>query len=122
MSKIFLLTVAVLSFGLFSSAPVAKAQSLYFERTTVSTSSEATCYRFAGDVARNQSFQNLHSNRLEVAGVKNGVYVSITCVGRGQQSALAIVMAVAPNFGAAQQVVQLVSDRIRGVHCFDSPC
>ena len=82
---------------LLAFATSANADALYFEKGPVKTSSERTCLRFAGDVARNQSFKNTHSNALEVAGEKDGVYVSITCVGRGQQPAIVIVMAVAPR-------------------------
>ena len=122
MSKTFIRTILVVAICAFGSAAMAKADALYFEKAAVKTSSEATCLRFASDVARNLGFQNGHSSPSEVAGVKNGVYVSITCVGRGQQSAIAVVMAVASNFALAQQTGHLVADKIRGMVCFDSPC
>jgi len=114
-----ILVAAVCSLG---SASLAKADALFFEKVAVKTNSEATCLRFAGDVARNENFQNVHKNQAEVAGVKGGVYVSITCVGRGQQEAIAVVMAVAPNFGVAQQTGRLVADKISRITCIDSPC
>jgi hypothetical protein len=114
-----MLAAAVCAFGL---ASIAKADALFFEKAAVKTASEATCLRFAGDVARNLDFQNVHKSQSEVAGVKNGVYVSVTCVGRGQQDAIAVVMAVASNFGVAQQIGHLVADKVRGITCFDSPC
>ena len=113
------LAAAVFAFG---SASITQADALFFEKAAVRTTSEATCLRFAGDVARTQGFQNVHESQSEVAGVKSGVYLSITCVGRGPQDAIAVVMAVAPTFGAAQQIGQLVADKVRGVTCFDSPC
>lgn len=102
--------------------PRASAEALFYEKVAVKTSSEATCMRFASDVARNQGFRNPHSSPAEVAGEKDGAYVSITCVGRGQQNAIAVVIAMAPNFGLAKQVAGLVADRIKGITCFDSPC
>jgi hypothetical protein len=114
-----MLAATLSAFGIASSA---NADALYFEKAAVKTASETTCLRFAADTARNLAFQNGHQNAAEVAGVKNGVYVSITCIGRGQQNAIAVVMAVAPNFGLAQQVGHLVADKVKGVICFDSPC
>ena len=114
-----ILTFAFCAFGL---SCFANADALYFQKVGVRTKSEATCLRFASDVARNQGFQNVHKSESEVAGLKNGVYIAITCVGRGQEDAIAIVMAMAPNFDAAKQTGQLVADKIRGITCFDSPC
>jgi hypothetical protein len=107
---------------LLAIATSANADALYFEKGAVKTSSERTCLKFAGDVARNQSFKNTHSSASEVAGEKDGVYVAITCVGRGQQPAMAIVMAVAPTFDRAKQVGSLVAGRVKAITCIDSPC
>jgi hypothetical protein len=98
------------------------AASLYFEKFFVKTSSEATCYRFAADAARLQGLQNIHSNRLEVAGERGGAYLSITCVGRGNQSAAAIVMSSADSFAVAKQQAGQLAARIRNMTCIDSPC
>ena len=111
--------VAACSFGLTSTS---EADALFFDKAAVKTSSEATCLRFAGDVARNQAFRNVHKNPNEVAGEKDGAYVAITCVGRGQQPAIAIVMAVAPNFELAKRVGQFVAGRMKLITCIDSPC
>jgi hypothetical protein len=100
----------------------ADAAALYFEKAAVKTSSEATCLRFAGDVARNQGFRNVHKSRAEVAGEKDGAYVAITCVGRGQQPAIAIVMSVAGSFNVAKQVGNFVAGRMKLITCIDSPC
>jgi hypothetical protein len=86
MSNTFLrmtLAAAVFAFG---SASIAQADALFFEKAAVKTTSEATCLRFAGDVARTQGFQNVHESQSEVAGVKSGVYLSITCVGRDRRT------------------------------------
>jgi len=101
---------------------LANADALYFQKIVVKTRSEVTCLRFASDVARLQGFQNTHKSASEVAGTKNGVYVAITCVARGEQDAIAVVMAVSPNFDNARNVGQFVADKVKGMVCFDSPC
>jgi hypothetical protein len=88
----------------------------------VKTSSEKTCMRFAGDVARAQRFTNGHASGAEVAGESGGAYVAITCVGRGTQPAMAVVMSVAPDFAVARQVGQQVAGRMKGITCMDQPC
>jgi hypothetical protein len=103
-------------------ATPARAAALYFEKVAVKTGSEATCMRFAGDVAHKQAFRNVHKNKFEVAGEKDGAYVAITCVGRGGQPAVAVVMSTAGDFAVAKQVGHMVADRIKGIICFDTPC
>ena len=122
MSTTFVRMIVAAAVCVFEIALMARADALFFEKVAVKTSSETTCLRFAGDVARNEGFQNVHRNPNEVAGVKSGVYVSITCVGRGQQPAIAVIMAVAPSFGTAQQVGHLVADKVKGIGCMDTPC
>lgn len=106
----------------FMTVQSANAAALYFEKVGVQTSSEKTCLSFASDVARSQGFRNVHKNPLEVAGVKDGAYVSITCVGRGQQPAIAIVMSAADSFEVARQAGHSASDQVKRIVCFDSPC
>jgi hypothetical protein len=101
------------------SASTANAAALYFERVLVRTNSEATCFRFAGDVAHILQFQNVRSNRLEVAGERNGAYVSITCIGRGQSNAMAVVMAVSPTFDVAKQVGTETANKLKRITNFD---
>jgi len=122
MFKTFVRTIFIAAMCVFGSASIAKADSLYFEKAQVNTRSEATCMQFAANVAHAQGFQNWHSTPAEFAGSVNGVYVSITCIGRGQLPAIAVVMAMAPNFGAAQQTGHMIADRMRGIQCMDSPC
>lgn len=112
--------VALVSSLIFPSSVDAAA--LYFEKADVNTSSEATCLRFASDVARNQGFRNVHKGPAEVAGEKGGAYVAITCVGRGQQPATAIVMSVTDSFDVAKQVGHFVARRMKLIGCFDTPC
>jgi hypothetical protein len=115
----FIISVAVMTLGVVSTAD---ANSLYFQRVPVRTSSEATCYRFASDVARALQFRNVRSNSLEVAGEKNGVYLSTTCIGRGQNTAMAVVMATSPAFEPAKQIATEFANRLKGIICFDLPC
>ena len=95
---------------------------LYFEKVQVNTTSERTCMRFAGDVSRNQRFANGHASGAEVAGEFGGAYIAITCVARGNQPALAVVMSVAPSCGVARQAGQTVAGRIKIMKCIDQPC
>jgi hypothetical protein len=115
----FIVAVITMTLGMVSTAD---ANALYFDRVPVHTSSENTCYRFAGDVARALQFSNVRSNSLEVAGEKNGVYLSTTCVGRGQNTVMAVVMATSPDFGSAKQVAIEFANKLKGIICFDSPC
>jgi hypothetical protein len=95
---------------------------LYFETVNVSTKSQKTCMRFAGDVSRNEHFANGHASAGEVAGEYSGAYIAITCVDRGGQPAAAVVMSVAPNFTVARQAGRQVAARLKGMKCFDQPC
>jgi hypothetical protein len=106
----------------FAAATPARASALYFEKVAVKTQSEATCLRFAGDTLRSQGYSNMHSSGSEAAGSKQGVYVAITCVGRGSQPAIAVVMAMAADFDAAKHLGHAAADHVKGIVCFDSPC
>ncbi|HEY9132677.1 MAG TPA: hypothetical protein VIM98_13040 [Dyella sp.] len=101
---------------------VAQASALYFEKVQVKTSSEKTCLNFAADVARNLGLSKVHRNLLEVAGEKQGVYISTTCVSRGAQPAMAVVMASGNDLAATKQLAQMAAARIKGIVCFDLPC
>jgi hypothetical protein len=57
-----------------------------------------------------------------VAGEKNGVYLSTTCIGRGQNTAMAVVMATSPAFEPAKQIATEFANRLKGIICFDLPC
>ncbi|MGO4700723.1 hypothetical protein [Dyella sp. 2RAB6] len=113
---------APLVLGAVGFAPAAQASSLYFEKVPVKTSSEKTCLNFASDVARAIGLANVHRNALEVAGDKQGVYLSTTCVGRGGQPAMAVVMASGADFAATRQLAQVAANKIKGIACFDLPC
>jgi hypothetical protein len=107
---------AVIALGVAASA---RADALYFQKTAVKTSSEKGCLGFAETVARNQAFTNYHSSSAEVAGMKDGAYIAITCVGRGQQPAIAVVMSMAPNFELAKKVGGFIAERMRAITRID---
>ena len=113
------IAVCILAIAAAAMAPKARAAALYFERATVRTASEATCMRFAADTARGLQFRNVHSNQVEVAGERGGAYVSMTCVGRGQAPALAVVMSVSDRFDVAKQVGAEVAAKIKSIACID---
>lgn len=97
------------------------AAALFFYKTTVKTNSEKTCYSFARDTL--EGAKNLHSNNLEVAGEKDGAYISITCIGRGSGlNAIAVVMSVADSFDVAKRAGILAGEKIKGIICIDLPC
>ena len=101
-------------------APPQGRSALYFETVKVKTSSQKTCMRFAGDVSRNEHFANGHASAGEVAGDYGGAYIAITCVDRGGQPAVAVVMSVAPNFTVARQAGQTIAGRIKVMTCIDA--
>ena len=119
LSFIPVFTVAITS---LAHPALTMADALYFEKVAVKTTAESTCLRFARDVARSANFQNAHTSNTEVAGSVDGVYVAITCVGRGNQPAIAVIMGVAPAFDNAKRVGQSIAGRIQGIVCIDTPC
>jgi hypothetical protein len=118
--------VSVLStcivFAGFVMAPPVHAAALYFEKVPVQTTSEATCLNFARDTLRSQGYSNVHWNKLEAAGNKQDVYVSITCIGRGNQPAMAVAMAAASDFNAAKQLAHAAAEQVKRIVCIDTPC
>ena len=111
-----------IAFAGITYANPAGAVALFFDKVAVKTGSEATCLQFASDVARQEGFTNVHKSSAEVAGEKNGAYVAITCIGRANQEAIAVVMSVASDFNVAKQVGLMVATKLKGIVCFDSPC
>ena len=96
------------------SATLVSACSLYFGKTPVATDSLATCYSYAGAVAR-QKLHNVRTNRDEVAGETADAYASITCIapGRGQQ-AIAVVMVVSNSATSAATLRDVLVTQIKG--------
>jgi len=113
-------TVSMLGVAVvFLLALPANGASLYFNKVSVHTQSEATCFKFASDTARAENLRNVHQNRLEVAGEKDNAYVSITCVGRNGEPAMAVVMSVSDDLAAAKAAADAVANRIKGIICFE---
>jgi hypothetical protein len=80
-----------------SSTPI-RAEALYWTKFQVKTQREARCMEFAYGAATQQGLQNIRRIPIEVSGTKSGVYVSLTCVGRGGGlPAIAFVIAVGEN-------------------------
>lgn len=106
---------------LAASASTALAAALEWSKIEVKTSSEKVCMRFASDVAREKGLQNIRTIPIEVAGTKSNVYVSMTCVGRdGHTPAIAMVIAVSDDAGAAVSVRDELATALKGITCFDS--
>ncbi|KZC23400.1 hypothetical protein RHOFW104T7_13855 [Rhodanobacter thiooxydans] len=97
----------------------AKASSLYFEKVAVKTTSERTCLSFARQVIHPGGYTGIHTSQSEAAGNTQGVYVSITCVGRGSLPAIAVVMAMSDDFAAAKQVGHTAATHMAGVQLID---
>ena len=113
--------VGLLAVATFAASQPATAAALFFAKVAVKTSSEKTCLSFAADSLR--GFKNVHRSSSEVAGEKDGAYVSVTCVGRGQQPAIAVIMSVSDaSFDTAKQVGQSVATQIAKIQCIDTPC
>ena len=121
-SRASLLLTGMALAGVFGAAAASAADALYFEKVDVKTGSEATCLRFASDVARQNGFTDVHKSASEVAGRTNNAYVAITCVGRGNQPAIAVIMSVAPSFETAKAAGHAAANKIKGIICFDTPC
>ncbi len=101
----------VLGLARFLTIGEARASYLYWSKVPVQTGPEAKCMQLAHGVARQNGLQNIRRGPLEIAGSKQGVYVAITCIGRGEgQRAMAVVMAM----GDAQQTTIAVRDEIAG--------
>jgi hypothetical protein len=97
----------------------AKASSLYFEKVAVKTTSEATCLSFARQVIHSGGYTGTHASQSEAAGSTQGVYVSITCVGRGKLPAVAVVMAMSDDFAAAKQVGHAAAAHMTSIQLID---
>ena len=106
---------------LAASSTAGQAAALEWSKIEVKTPSERVCMRFASDVAREKGLQNVRTIPIEVAGTKNNVYVSMTCVGRDAHTpAIAMVIAVSDDAGAAVSVRDELATGLKGITCFDS--
>ncbi len=104
--------------GLTASA--SQAAYLYWNKFEVKHSSERVCMSFANSAARGAQLQAIRVSGLEVAGSRDGVYVSMTCVGRSANArAIGVVMTIGDNQNTTISVRDMVSQKFQSVICFD---
>ena len=121
MSSVNAITVsACVAVGALGVAASARAAFLEWSRFDVKTSSERVCMRFAADVARQKNLQNIRIIPIEVAGVRGSVYVSITCIGRSNQPAVAMVITASDDNNAATSTRNDIAAALKGMTCFDA--
>jgi hypothetical protein len=100
--------------AVLSSVP-ASAASLFWSKFAVQTNGEGGCYTLARGAARDLALQGVRvTPNLEVAGSKDGVYISITCVGR-----IAIVMAMADNQNSAISLRDGIANNMKRARIID---
>lgn len=98
----------------------AQAGYLYWSKFPVKTGTEAKCMQLAYGVAGQNGLQGIRRSGLEIAGSKGGVYIAITCVGRGSgQNAIAVVMAMGDNGPATSGLRDLIADKLSKTQFID---
>jgi len=113
------LGLAALGIGGILLAGHADAAFLYWSKIQVKTGTEAKCMQLAAGVA-GQNLQGVKKSALEVAGTRNGVYVAITCVGRGGgQNAIGVIMAIGDNGPATIAARDLIADKLSKTQFID---
>lgn len=113
------LGIVALGLGAILLAGHAEAGFLYWSKIQVKTGTEAKCMQLAYGVA-SQNLQGVKKSGLEVAGSRNGVYVAITCVGRGGgQQAIGVVMAIGDNGPATVSTRDLIADKLSKTQFID---
>jgi hypothetical protein len=111
MSLIVLLTA--------TSTPI-PAAALYWTKFQVKTQNEARCMEFAYGAATQQGLQNIRRIPIEVSGTKAGVYVSLTCVGRGGGlPAIAFVIAMGEDHTNVIAIRDQLASQIARMVSFD---
>lgn len=115
--------VTLLLGGIMCAAAPAHAYSYYWSKVSVKSSSWQTCMRFASDTARNSNLANVKRDNLGVSGTRNGISVTLTCIGTGGNSpAMAVVIVVGDNDQPTHQLQNELVAFITKVGCIDSPC
>ena len=113
------LGLAALGIGGILLAGNADAAFLYWSKIQVKTGTEAKCMQLAAGVA-GQNLQGVKKSPLEIAGTRNGVYVAITCVGRGGgQNAIGVIMAIDDNGQATIGARDLIADKLSKTQFID---
>jgi hypothetical protein len=102
-----------------ASAPL-QAAALYWTKFQVKTQREARCMDFAYGAATQQGLQNIRRIPIEVSGTKGGVYVALTCVGRGGGlPAIAFVIAMGEDQANVIAIRDQVASQIARMVSFD---
>jgi len=97
-----------------------RGASLYWSKFPVRTQHEARCMEFAYGAASQQGLQNIRRIPIEVSGSKAGVYVSMSCVGRGAGlQAIAIVIAMGENHATVLAIRDQLAGQIARMVSFD---
>ena len=97
----------------------ANAAFLYWSKIPVKTGTESKCMQLANGVA-SQNMQGVRRSNLEIAGTRNGVYVAITCVGRGNgQNAMGVIMAMGDNGPATSGARDFIADKLSKTQFID---
>ncbi len=98
--------------------PALHSASLYWNRVSVKTSSEAACMSMAHAVATRNGLSNIRRSRLEVAGSTPKAYVAITCI-ETKQRAMAVVMATSDIAAEARAISDKMSREIAALTPID---
>lgn len=72
---------------------ISAAVSLYWSKGPVRASSPKSCFEFANKSMHDQGFQNIRRSNLEVAGSRQGVYASVTCIGTTPKATVVVMAA-----------------------------
>jgi hypothetical protein len=104
--------------GFVHAAPVHAAY-LYWSKVQVSSAEESHCYSFARTAARDALSNVRFSPGQEVAGSQGRSYAAITCVGRGGNRAIAVIMVIGEDQGAASRLRDDLAARIQRVRRID---
>ena len=109
---------AVLMFA--AGSTTLQGAALYWSKFPVRTQKEARCMEFAYGAASQQGLQNIRRIAIEVSGTKAGVYVALTCVGRGGGlPAMAIVIATGDNQSTVIAIRDQLAAQIAKMVSFD---
>ena len=117
------IAIATLLFGGMMAAAPAHAYSYYWSKVEVNATAWRTCMNFANDTASHSNLAQVKRDNLSVSGTRNGISVTITCIGTGGNSpAMAVVIVVGDSDQPTHQLHNDLVGYITKIHCIDSPC
>jgi hypothetical protein len=100
-------------------ATPSQASSLSWTKVEVQATSEPKCMQLAYSVAAQGMLQGIRRTNVEVAGTRAQVYVSITCIGRGTATAIAVIMAMGSDDQTTRRVRDEIASRLQGTRFID---